>query len=84
MDREIISRFVAWDVDVGSKSVLEPGTILSACRILRNHAPGAEPYVVEFDCDGHRYSCPLFTFQARTQTLAGVLETNAVEPAVAA
>jgi hypothetical protein len=59
-------------------SVLQPGMILSGCRILRSDASGAEPYVVEFDSDGHRYSCPLFAFQPRTQALTAVAE---LEPA---
>jgi hypothetical protein len=51
-------------------SVLQPGVVLSGCRILRNDTSGAEPYVVEFDSAGRRYSCPLFAFQPRTQALA--------------
>jgi hypothetical protein len=73
----------AWDRDVCSTSVLQPGTTLSACRILRNRASGAEPYVMEFDSAGHRYCCPLFTFQPRTQALTAPVERVPVEHALA-
>ena len=78
MDREIIRPLAVWDIDVCYTSVLEPGSVLSGCRILRNDASGAEPYVVEFDSDGHRYSCPLFAFQPRTQALTAVAELQPV------
>jgi hypothetical protein len=74
VNREIIKPLAAWNLDVCSKSLLQPGAILSACRILHNHAPGAEPYVVEFDFAGHHYSCPLFAFQPRTQSLTATVE----------
>lgn len=74
MNREVIRPLAAWDKDVCATSVLQPGTLLSACRILRNHAAGAEPYAMEFDSAGHRYSCPLFTFQPRTQALTATAE----------
>ena len=84
VNREIIRPLEAWDRDDCSTWVLDPGVILSGCRILRNHAPGAEPYVVEFEFAGHRYSCPLFAFQPRTQALATTaVEREAVECAVA-
>ena len=70
VDREIIRPLAVWDTDVCYMSVLQPGVVLSGCRILRNDATGAEPYVVEFDSAGRRYSCPLFAFQPRTQALA--------------
>ena len=72
-----------WDMDVCSTSLLPPGTILSACRILRNRAAGTEPYVMEFDSAGHRYSCPLFTFQPRTQALMVAVERTPAEHAPA-
>ena len=83
VNREIIRPLKAWDSDDCSTWVLDPGIILSRCRILRNHAPGAEPYVVEFDFAGHRYSCPLFAFQPRTQALATAAETMPAALAVA-
>jgi hypothetical protein len=53
--------------------MLEPGTILSGCRIQPNgHTQlfaGVEPYVMEFHSGGRQYACPLFSFQPRTQTV---------------
>jgi hypothetical protein len=76
VDREIIRPLPVWDTDVRYTSVLQPGIVLSGCRILRSDASGGEPYVVEFDSDGHRYSCPLFAFQPRTQALTAVAEVQ--------
>ena len=70
-------------MDVGSMSVLQQGSILSACRMLRNHAAGAEPYVMEFASAGHRYTCPLFAFQPRTQAITATVENKSVERAFA-
>ena len=67
-----------WDTDVRYMSVLQPGIIVSGCRILRSDASGAEPYVVEFDSAGRRYSCPLFAFQPRTQAVTAAAEPQAV------
>jgi hypothetical protein len=83
VNREIIRPLAAWDTGVCSTPVLQPGTVLSACRIVRHNAPGAEPYVVEFDSAGHGYSCPLFTFQARTQALTAAVDRQPLECAVA-
>jgi hypothetical protein len=46
--------------------MLEPGAVISCCRIHRNCEDG-EPYVMEFHYSGRLYSCPLFRFQPRTQ-----------------
>ena len=83
VDREIIRPLDAWDMDDLYTTVLQPGAILSRCRIRCNRAPGAEPYVVEFEFAGHRYFCPLFSFQPRTRTLAAAEEGKSVEHAVA-
>ncbi len=72
-----------WETDVCYVSVLQPGIVLSGCRILRSAAFGAEPYVVEFDSAGHRYSCPLFAFQPRTQALTAMAELQPVTGVVA-
>lgn len=84
MNREIIRPLEAWDVEECSTWVLGAGTVLSGCRIVRNDAPGDEPYVMEFDFSGRRYACPLFTFQPRTQVLAGAaaVERETVEQAL--
>jgi hypothetical protein len=78
VDREIIKPLAVWDTDVCYTSFLQPGIVLSGCRILRSDASGAEPYVVEFDSAGHRYSCPLFAFQPRTQALTAAPELQLV------
>ena len=83
VDREVIRPLEAWDRDDCSTWLLTPGALLSGCRVQRNHAPGAEPYVVEFGFGGHRYSCPLVTFQARTQAPATAVETTPAERTVA-
>ena len=77
VDREIIRPLAVWDTDVRDTSVLQPGIIVSGCRILRSDASGAEPYIVEFDSDGRHYSCPLFAFQPRTQAITAVAEPQA-------
>ena len=50
--------------------------MLSGCRIEPNAIAhpdaGVEPYVMEFHFAGHRYVCPLFCFQPRTQPAAPV------------
>ena len=74
MYRKTIKPLLASRIDGSSTPVLPPGVVLTGCRILRNHAPGAEPYVVEFQSAGERYSCPLFLFQPRTQSLAPPLD----------
>jgi hypothetical protein len=66
--REITRQLTVWDTGARSVVVLEPGTVISGCRIHRNHEDG-EPYVVEFQFSGRLYSCPLFRFQPRTQSI---------------
>jgi hypothetical protein len=83
VDREIIRPLAVWDTDMQYTSVLQPGIGLSGCRILRSDASGAEPYMVEFDSAGHRYSCPLFTFQPRTQAFTAVAELQPVADVLA-
>jgi hypothetical protein len=73
VNREIIRPLPAWDKDACATSVLQPGSVASGCRILRNITLGAEPYLVEFDSAGHRYSCPLFTFQPRAKALSAAV-----------
>jgi hypothetical protein len=83
VNREIIRPLAAWDTGVSYPSVLQPGTVLSECRILRNNGPGDEPYVVEFDSGGRRYSCPLFAIQLRTQAFSARMEIEFVDQALA-
>jgi hypothetical protein len=75
VNREIIRPLPAWDKDACATSVLQPGSVASGCRILRNSALGAEPYLVEFDSAGHRYSCPLFSFQPRAKALSTAVDS---------
>lgn len=74
VNRETIQPLAVWNKDKCASGVLQRGAVLSDCRILRDDAPGAEPYAVEFSTGGHRYSCPLFAFQPRTRTLALAVE----------
>jgi hypothetical protein len=83
VNREITRPLAAWDMEVRATTVLQQGAVLSACRILRNQAPGAESYVAEFACAGRRYSCPLFLFQPRTQAIAATAEREILEHPVA-
>ena len=68
MLREITRQLMAWDAGARSAVTLEPGAVLSNCRIHRNCEDG-EPYVMEFQHSGRLYSCPLFRFQPRTQAV---------------
>jgi hypothetical protein len=71
--RQVIRPLDAWNTDLCSPVTLEPGSILSGCRIEANGiahpACGVEPYIVEFNSSGGRYACPLFRFQPRTQAV---------------
>ena len=79
MIREVIRPLNAWNTDLCSPVTLQPGSILSGCRIepngIAHPGPGLEPYIVEFHSSGHRYVCPLFRFQPRTQAVVAVDET---------
>ena len=66
--REIVRQLKAWDTGSRSAVTLEPGAVVSCCRIHRDREDG-EPYVMEFQHSGRLYSCPLFRFQPRTQPI---------------
>jgi len=83
VNREVIRPLEVWNLDRRSEAILPPGAVLLECRILRNWAPGAEPYVVEFQSSGYRYTCPLFQFQPRTQSHVAMWESGASAQAVA-
>ena len=76
MLRETTGSFRAWDVSRRSAVTLEPGSLLSHCRIRRHSQTeidsGAEAYEVEFQADGRLHVCPLFRFQPRTQVVESV------------
>ena len=72
MLREIVRPLQVWDTDSCAFITLEPGAVLSECRIRRNDLAGdsgAETYVMEFRAANHRCTCPLFAFQPRTQSV---------------
>jgi len=73
MLRETTGEFRAWDVSKRSAVTLEPGSLLSHCRIRRHSQTevdsGAEAYEVEFQAGGRLHICPLFRFQPRTRAV---------------
>ena len=73
MIREIVRQLQVWDTDSCAFVTLEPGAVLSECRIRRNAFVGAdlgaETYVMEFRAADHKCTCPLFAFQPRTQAV---------------
>jgi hypothetical protein len=81
VNREIVGPLAAWDLEDRRSAVLQPGMMLSECRVLRNWEAELEPYVVEFMCGGRGYSSPLFRFQPRTQALSDALETSGEQTA---
>lgn len=83
--REVIRPLNVRDADAGSLTTLQPGSILSSCRIRRTPANcGEEAYLMEFLFSGRRYACPLYLFQPRTRVLEVVrVEEVAVRETVA-
>jgi len=70
LNRETISHLEVWDVAARENVLLEAGLPVSVLR-LRCEPPGGAsgtPYLTEFECRGRVYTCPLYSFQARTQT----------------
>jgi hypothetical protein len=69
--RKVIQALRVWDSEVRRQMLLQPGTVLTSCRIRRKWSgeDGVEEYAVEFESDGHLYACPLFRFQPRTQAV---------------
>ena len=71
--RKIVRQLQVWDTDSCAFITLEPGVVLSECRIRRNNFArtdsGTETYVMEFRAANHRCTCPLFAFQPRTQAV---------------
>ena len=63
--REVVRALTVWDVSASTDAVLEPGSVLHECRIVRGAAPG-EAYLVHFQCESREYRCPLYRFQPRT------------------
>jgi hypothetical protein len=82
--RELVGSLEVWDVGARAKIRLEAGLLVSALRIRRQplEGPAVTPYLTEFECGGRAYTCPLYRFQARTQTaeleFAGALPERSV------
>lgn len=70
MVRELVSSLDAWDVGACTDVRLEAGLLVSLVRIRCEPlaAPATAPYLAEFECRDRTYVCPLYRFQARTQT----------------
>jgi hypothetical protein len=51
--------------------MLPPGTQIEHCRIVPAVRFGDEPYLIAFEVAGQDYSCPLYSFQPRTQAAPG-------------
>ena len=70
MTRELVSSLDAWDIGAGVDVRLETGLLVSVLRIRCEPlaGPAGTPYLAEFECCSRTYTCPLYRFQARTQT----------------
>lgn len=70
MTRELISILDAWDTSARADVRLDAGCLVSLLRILCEPlaASAASPYLAEFESGGRTYTCPLYLFQARTET----------------
>lgn len=70
MIRELVGSLDAWDAGAGVGVCLEAGRLVALLRIRCEPLVGlaASPYLAEFECCGRIYACPLYRFQARTQT----------------
>ena len=77
--REVIQALRVWDPEIRRQTWLQPGTIVRACcvRLQVSGEEGIEEYSVELEWEGHRYTCPLFRFQPRTQLLDSALTQRA-------
>jgi hypothetical protein len=78
--RELLSGLDAWDIAACAKVRLDAGLLVSVVRIRCEPLaePAVTPYLTEFECCGRTYTCPLYRFQARTQTVE--LETAETLP----
>ncbi len=76
MLRETLSNLAVEDIVAQTGTVLEPGTVLTLCRIERNSSPQppSDVYQVVFESGGRWYRCPLYRFQPRTQALEAARE----------
>ncbi len=86
MTREIISGLNVWDIAARESVRLEAGLPVSVLRIWCEPLGGSSesPYLTEFECCGRTYTCPLYSFQARTQTAEMESAASELEREVAA
>jgi hypothetical protein len=65
-----LTHLKAWDIAACESVQLEAGLAVLVLRIRCEPlgASAAAPYLTEFECGGRTYTCPLYSFQARTQT----------------
>lgn len=84
--RELVAHLEAWDAESDACVRLEPGQVVAVLRIRR--APlgdgDADPYLTEFESGGRIYTCPLYQFQARTESLALSRARRSLTPTVPA
>jgi hypothetical protein len=68
--RELVCNLDAWDLGAEAGVCLQAGLLVSLSRIRCETlaVPATAPYLAEFECSGRTYICPLYLFQARTQT----------------
>jgi len=66
--REIV-RLLSAHNGAGGDIRLRPGTVVEGFRILRSDEPDSEAYVVEFEFERLRLTCPLHTFLPRTRVM---------------
>ena len=68
MKREIVGVLSA-NNGVGGDIRLRPGTVVDGFRIVRSNEPDSEAYLVEFEVERLRLTCPLYTFLPRTRVM---------------
>jgi len=85
--REVTGSLRVWDAAACRQTSLPVGSILHGCTVRRNENltdANPEVYVVEFVCDGRRYTCGLCVFQPRTRwAIAASVEDEVFLPAAA-
>ena len=69
VSRRIVKPLAAREAAGSSIVILPPDTRIQSCQIVFNRTPGGDPYAVEFEASGKRYTCPLFLFQPRTEAI---------------
>ena len=85
MKRVIIRSLSVREAALSSSTILPPGTVVPAWAVVRQHQDSPDgPYLVHFHLHGRHYTCPLVTFQPRTEPVpVPDAETAPVSEAVA-